>query len=103
MNKIIVSPDKISCFGDAVGAGFVTGTNSINKNAFEVSQEAYTLYASVRIIIVDDSEDFLTVLREEISEPAHILTILTECLLHSVPRDILGQRKLLIMACRSGR
>lgn len=102
-DKIVVKPEKIMCLGEARGAEFVLVTNSVHKGKFEISPEALATYTSTRIIYIDESDHFIDALTQEISEPAHILTILTECLLHSVPPDLLGKRKLLIMACRSGK
>lgn len=99
--QIDIHPDRIKVLGDDDASAFCLVTNSEYVDRFRIVDSG--AYPETMILPLDDDDGFEDLLRAKIPERAHILTILPECLLHSVAKDDLGQRKLLIMACRSGR
>lgn len=99
--KVKIFPDRVKAFGETDQSDFYLITNSEYLESFVI--EEADKYAGTNIIAFDEGDDFSDIIRERISERAHILTILPNCLLHSVKPETLGKRKLLIMACRSGR
>jgi hypothetical protein len=99
--RILIQPEKISAFGVDRNTDFILVTNSIYKDVFYFNDPPLH-YKNKKIFYIDKSEYFLDLLAKKIADGSHILTILTECLLNSVPREKLAKRKLLIMACRSG-
>ena len=101
MTRISIYPDKISAFGRSGADVFCLVTNSAYVESFKI--EPAPSYRQSFTVHFDDGDDFVDLLKSRIPDGAHILTILPDCLLHSIPREILGRRKLLIMACRSGR
>lgn len=99
--KIIVDPDRIPALGGEEASAFCLVTNRRYADQFRIEPSAR--HVRSMILTFDEGDDFQRLLAQDIPEDAHILTILPDCLLHSMPRDVLGRRKLLIMACRSGR
>jgi hypothetical protein len=101
MKQISIYPDRIPALGNVEDNVFCLVTNRSYLDRFRI--EPSSKHRESMMLSFDDGEDFKDLLRHKIPERAHIITILPECLLHSIPRDVLGRRKLLIMACRSGR
>ena len=85
-------------YGEAT-SNFTLVTNSQYADAFVIEDMSY---GSTSILSFEDGEDFAALLRGT-PDDAHVLTALPDCLVHSVAPEVLGNRKLLIMACRSGR
>ena len=99
--QVTIRPDRIKAFGDVDRSDFCLVTNSNYVNNFVI--EDAERYAGTKVVAFDEGEDFAVTLREKIPDRAHILGILPDCLLHSVKPGVLGKRKLMIMACRSGK
>jgi len=99
--SVVVNPDRIKAFGDSGARSFCLVTNKAYLDRFEIREASR--YDNVRVVAYDGDKPFVELFGREIDDDAHLLTILPDCLLHSVPRETLGRRKLLIMACRSGR
>jgi hypothetical protein len=100
MKRVTVYPDRIKAYGSVDDGTFVLVTNSRYVDSFKLESEKYQ---RLEVVPFDEGQDFRDVLRDRIPPGAHILTILPDCLLHSIPAEVIGKRKLLIMACRSGR
>lgn len=98
---VVIRPDRIQVLGDDKASSFCLVTNTEYLDAFHIAESPK--YAQTKVLAFDDGQCFEDLLRMEIAEDAHVLTILPNCLLHSVADKDLGRRKLLIMACRSGR
>lgn len=99
---ITIEADKIAAFGDAdPDSAFVLVTN--RRLVSEFSPVSHGKYSRTFVIPYDAESPFQSRLGADIPRRSHILTILPECLLHSIPREHLLDYKLLIMACRSGQ
>lgn len=99
---IAINPERIRSFGESTAGIFCLVTNTRYGTDFTI--EKTEKYPQTKLITIDREEEFPHLLADgAIPDGAHILTILPDCLLHSVPQDALAARKLLIMACRSGR
>jgi len=102
MNKIMIYPEKIKSYGQADEAKvFCLLTNSEYIDCFVISKNNH--YDQCLIVAYDGDTDFDDVLNDTIPNHCHMLTILPNCLLHSVSKESLDKRKLLIMACKSGK
>ena len=101
MNPIIIDPAGIRAFGDTAASTFCLVTNPSCIDSLTVRNS--DRYVDTRVFAIEHEDEFPRLLENAIPQHAHILCILPDCLLHSVPETLLGQRKLLIMACRSGR
>ena len=98
---IVIHPDRIRVLGDDPAESFCLVTNPPYVDAFEIAPSAQ--HDRTMVLAYDGQAPFEELLREHVPERSHVLTILPDCLLHSVPESALGHRKLLIMACRSGQ
>ncbi|HVF06714.1 MAG TPA: hypothetical protein VNA20_17895 [Frankiaceae bacterium] len=98
---IVIRPDQIRVLGEDRADAFCVVTNPPYVRAFEVA--ASPRHDRSMVLAYDGTTPFEDFIRERVPERSHVLTILPDCLLHSVPADALGERKLLIMACRSGQ
>ncbi|HEY9799328.1 MAG TPA: hypothetical protein V6D25_03140 [Leptolyngbyaceae cyanobacterium] len=100
MKRIKIYPARFKQFGEVRDSIFYLVTNSPLLNIFEL--DISTDYRQVKTIVYDSKDNFLNILKTQITEPAHILVIAPNCLFESVPPNILGaKRKLLIFACHS--
>jgi hypothetical protein len=100
-DAIVVRPDAIRAFGSEAAQNFVLVTNRKYASKFVIPEN--NIYGKCKVVCFDEGDDFEKVLRDQIPADSHILTILPDCLLESVDPQLLERRKLLIMACRSGR
>jgi hypothetical protein len=98
---VVVNPERMAALGSDEASAFCLVTNRRYADRFRIEPSAR--HAQSMVLTFDEGEEFQRLLADDIPEGAHILTILPDCLLHSIPREVLGRRKLLIMACRSGR
>lgn len=99
---ITIEADRLGSFGDAeLDSAFVLVTNKRLVGEFELVSRGK--YSRTLVIPFDAEKPFPEYLGTEIPRRSHILTILPDCLLHSIPRECLSDYKLLIMACRSGQ
>lgn len=102
MGAIAINPERIRSFGESEAGVFCLVTNPRYRTDFVIQHT--DKYARAEIVTIETETDFPALLANDtIPDGAHVLTILPDCLLHSVPADMLAARKLLIMACRSGR
>jgi hypothetical protein len=99
---ISIEADRIASFGTVESdTTFVLVTNTRLVPEFTIVTEGK--YARTLIVAHDSDAPLTPQLGTTIPERSHILSVLPDTLLHSVPRAALKQFKLLIMACRSGR
>ena len=82
MEPIVIHPERIRAFGEEVAEGFCVVTNRAYLDRFRIAESAR--YPLRRIVPFDEGERFADVLAAAIPEGMHILTILPDCLLHSV-------------------
>ncbi|GAA6166636.1 hypothetical protein [Sessilibacter corallicola] len=103
MKTVTIYPEKISPYGKADAAdNFCLLTNSEYVESFIISEN--NSYKNRLIIAFDGDTPFEELLKDNVvPDSCHILTILPNCLLHSVDKRLLNKRKLLIMACKSGK
>ncbi|KST65159.1 hypothetical protein [Mastigocoleus testarum] len=100
MNTIPIYPSRFRQFGEVEGSTFYLVTNSSLLNLFSIIPDKS--YKDFKKLTYDPGDSFLKILREQISEYAHILVIAPECLFESVhPNNLAGNRKLLIFPCNS--
>jgi hypothetical protein len=99
--KIIINPDEIVSLGDEGADNFYLVTNSPYVDNFELSLSEK--YKNTEILICDEDDNFIEKILGQIPNNSCILTIMPDCLVKSVSPEVLGKRKLLIMACRSGK
>lgn len=99
--RITIDPDRLEALGTEPAPAFLVVTNSAYVDRFSIAESSR--YAERRVIAYDDGQDFHDLLAREVPDGSHLITILPDCLLHSIPSEVLGRRRLLIMACRSGR
>lgn len=99
---IIIETDRISAFGDTdPESAFVLVTNQRLVNEFSLASQGK--YSRTLIIPYDGEKPLSSLFGAEIPPRSHILTILPDCLMHSIPRGLLSDYQILIMACRSGQ
>ena len=99
---IIIETDRISAFGDTdPESAFVLVTNQRIVNEFSLASQGK--YSRTLIIPYDGEKPLSSLFGAEIPPRSHILTILPDCLMHSIPRGLLSDYQILIMACRSGQ
>lgn len=101
--KITLNPLDFRAFGEVTEKNdFVLVTNDSISENFELVDEGR--YGNLSVISYDDSQqDFSSFLEEHTKDCSHVLTVCPDSLITSVPREVLQRRKLLIMACRSGK
>lgn len=101
--NIMFNPLDFCAFGEVTEENdFVLITNASIIDSIEFVDEGR--YGRLSVISYDDSlQDFASFLVENTKDQSHILTVCPDSLITSVPRDVLQRRKLLIMACRSGK
>jgi hypothetical protein len=100
MKQILIYPSRFRQFGGVQDSTFYLVTNSYLIDVFKIEKDRD--YKKLKRIAYDPGDSFLNILETQIYEPAHILVITPECLVESVPSQILGaKRKLLIFACHS--
>ncbi len=98
--QISIYPDRLRQFGEVENSIFYLVTNSSLINVFKI--EKTKNYKDFRKVIYDPEDDFLSILQNKIEQPAHIFVITPQCLFESIPPNLLGtKRKLLIFACNS--
>jgi hypothetical protein len=99
---INIETDRISAFGDTdPESAFVLVTNQRLVDEFTLTSQGK--YSRTLIVPYDGEEPFSSLFGAEIPPRSHILTILPDCLMQSIPRELLADYKILIMACRSGQ
>jgi hypothetical protein len=100
LRAIQILPDKFGAFGEDCGDNFFLVTNSPYVNHINIGSSEK--YKNTSVLTCDPGEDFIEKIIKNTPEGSCLMTIMPDCLVYSVPADILGGRKLLIMACRSG-
>lgn len=99
---ITIETDRIGAFGEAANdTTFVLVTNRRLTGEFKLASSGK--YRRLLVVAYDAETPIQSRLGSDIPPRSHILTILPDCLLHSIPREALSDYKLLIMACRSGQ
>jgi hypothetical protein len=101
MEAIQIEPDKLTPFGEDDVDTFFLVTNQSWVEKF--SLHSTIKYKNHNIISYNDSRDFKSRLAKNIiPQHCHLLVILPNCLFQSIPEEIIGNRKILFMACKSG-
>jgi hypothetical protein len=95
---VSINPSNLSQFGSATGVTFCLVTNPELTGAIDVVRDgSYADYRTVPFGAGDVFEDVLAAL----PEPAHVLVVSPERFFQSPDSELLGQRKLMAMACNS--
>ncbi|RSO41791.1 hypothetical protein DMH15_12725 [Streptomyces sp. WAC 06725] len=97
--QITIDPGRFSQFGEATGSSFCLVTNSELVDRFDIARTAP--YREFLTITMDRGDDFTEILGKKIPEPAHVLVISPYRFFESPDPDLVGQRKIMGMACNS--
>ena len=97
--QISIDPGRFSQFGEAIGSTFCLVTNPELVDAITVNQTApYERFITVPMGSGDRFEDLL---EKSIPEPAPILVVSPNRFFESPDPELVGQRKIMGMACNS--
>lgn len=97
--EISIDPGRFSQFGEATGSAFCLVTNPELIDRIEVVETAsYSRYLTIPLGAGDRFEDLL---EKSIPEPAHILVVSPHRFFESPDPELVGQRKIMGMACNS--
>jgi hypothetical protein len=98
MAAITIRPERLRQFGDPTGSVFCLVTNSDLLPL--VTVEGSGGYADYATFAFDPGDVFVDVL-ETLPRRAHVLVVSPGCFFESPPPHLLGERKLMGMACNS--
>jgi hypothetical protein len=84
-------------FGDDVGVPFYLVTSPSLESFFEIVCERHTGGHIVTLAPQDAVGDVLT----RLPEPAHVLVVAPESFVNSLPTEVIGRRKLAVVASNS--
>jgi hypothetical protein len=97
-DTISVHPGRLSQFGSPQGATFCLVTNPAYADAIEVVHDAP--YDDFRTVFFDHGDVFENILAT-LPEPSHVLAISPDRFFESPDSSLLGNRKMMAMACNS--
>jgi hypothetical protein len=96
-----ICADDFAVFGDEECSTFYLVTNTALLDCVTLTTRGRYKHTEILALTSQALDELFSTGRVPLD--AHVLALLPECLAHSVPRETLGRRKLLIMACRSGQ
>lgn len=99
MKTINIYPSRLKQFGETRNCSFCLVTNSDLISHFNITSDSY--YQNSFIVAYDQENNFSEILTEQIPENTHILVITPNCYFYSPKAEVLGKRKLVIMANNS--
>ncbi|MFF1558262.1 hypothetical protein [Streptomyces sp. NPDC058279] len=99
MTRISIDPGRFSQFGEATGSTFCLVTNPELVDRFEIVESA--AYKNYLTIPMGQGDRFEDLLEKRIPEPAHILVVSPHRFFASPDPELVGQRKIMGMACNS--
>lgn len=99
MVEITIRPHRLRQFGSGAGSTFCLVVNSDLLPHLQVDESGD--YDEYRTVTFDPGDEFENVLAERIPQRSHVLVISPGCFFESPPPHLVGERKLMAMACNS--